>query len=183
MSKRAFDKKKSVSLPRKRSFSFGDPGNLYKGKGGKTGETVTDRVARREWSVKSSRRGIREEREEYTQVARTDKTVRSSSYSLLLAGPRNLLRGYTHRWAPVSTRKEILELLSIANIRRDTKPSSHAAFTNGCSRFSGSNDKGKGISRYHVECVLPMFSCDIETRRLLVFRKEFCSRNHVKGCE
>lgn len=37
---------------RKRSFSFGDPGNLYKGRGGKTRETqletVVARVARRE---------------------------------------------------------------------------------------------------------------------------------------
>lgn len=78
------------------------------------------------------------------QIARTNKTIRSSSYWLLLAGPRNLLRGYTS----VSTRKEILELLSITNIRRDTKPSSHAAFTDGCSRFPGSDDKEKGISRY-----------------------------------
>lgn len=79
-----------------------------------------------------------------TSTAQIARTIRSSSYWLLLAGPRNLLRGYTS----VSTRKEILELLSITNIRRDTKPSSHAAFTDGCSRFPGSDDKEKGISRY-----------------------------------
>lgn len=63
----------------------------------------------------------------------------NSWYSFLFAGPHNLLHGYTHRSPPVPARKEIFELLSVKNIRRDTESSSRTAFANGCSRFSGSS--------------------------------------------
>lgn len=75
----------------------------------------------------------------------------NSSYSLLFAGLCILLRGYTHMSAPVSTRKEIFEYLSITNMRRDTRPSSLAAFTDGWFCFSYSKCMGNGTSSRVLE--------------------------------
>ena len=76
----------------------------------------------------------------------------NSSYSFLFTAPCILLRGYTHMSAPVSTRKEIFEYLSITNMRWDARPSSFAVFTDGWSRFPYSKCMGNGT----FSCVLGM---------------------------
>lgn len=68
----------------------------------------------------------------------------NSSYLTLFAGPRSLLRGYTHNSAPASTRKEILELLFVTKMRRDPESPSHATFTGSWPRFPDSSCKGFG---------------------------------------
>lgn len=54
---------------------------------------------------------------------------------VFVAGSRSLLRVYIHRSAPVSTKKEILELQPSTKMQRDERPSSYAAVEDRCSRF------------------------------------------------
>lgn len=53
--------------------------------------------------------------------------------------------------ALMSTRKEMFEYLSITNIRRDTRPSSLAAFTDGWFSFPYSKCMGNGTSSRVLE--------------------------------
>ena len=54
-----------------------------------------------------------------------DPLVANSSYVALFADPSSSLHRYTHTSAPVSTKKEILDVPIVTKMRRDTKLSSH----------------------------------------------------------
>lgn len=64
-----------------------------------------------------------------------DLLAANISFVSLFADQRSLLRGYTHISAPVSTRKEIFDFLSVTKMRRDIRLSSHAVFADGWFRF------------------------------------------------
>lgn len=110
----------------------------------------------------------------------------NNSYSLLIAGLRNLFRWCAHISAPVFSRMGILGVLSVTNIRWDTEPSSRVAFTNGrfrCSRRTGNDtclrglEASRGCNRGRT--ALPL-ECDLRQLLLICARScVICSRSSL----